>query len=234
MKIKILIIENDLKNPDEVFAHINNSKIKNLEVVGRTKTLKEALTLYSSKTPDIIFLDTHLQDSTGFDFINKIENPNQIIIMVTSHAEHALKAYEANVNAYLTKPISPSRFNEIIERTTELVKLQKKTSGKLIIKDSNKESHIIDANKIIKLKSIGKGITEIHTNNNAIISNKSIGKIQEKLDPTLFIRINWGIVINSTHILKIDFKNNIVFLKNDSEETMSFRRKKDLKDFICQ
>lgn len=232
MKIKALIIDDEIEVSNTIEMFIEKYSNKDITVIGKAHTLKDALTIYKSKKPDIVFLDIQLQNETGFDFITKIKNPNQIIIMVTAHADFALKAYEASVNAYLTKPISPSRFKETIKQVTQLAKLQKKPSTKLMIKDTNKESHIIDTSKIIKLKSIGKGITEIHTNNEIIISNKSIGKIQEKLDPNTFIRINWGIVINATRILKIDFNNNTVYLKDNTEETISFRRKKDLKNFI--
>lgn len=232
MKIKALIIDDEVEVSDTIAMFVEKYGSRDIKVIGQANNIKNALKLYKTQSPEIIFLDIQLQNETGFDFINAIKNPNQIIIMITAHAEHALKAYESNVNAYLTKPISPSRFTETLNRVTQLAKLQKKSSGKLIIKDADKESHIIDTTKIVKLKSIGKGITEIHSNKQVIVTNKSIGKIQEKLDPTLFVRINWGITINSAYILKIDFKKNIIYLKDDSEETISFRRKKDLKDFI--
>jgi two-component system LytT family response regulator len=232
MKIKALIIDDEIEVSDTIAMFIEKYGSRDIKVVGQASNIKDAVKIYKAKGPEIIFLDIQLQNETGFDFIKTIKNPNQIIVMITAHAEYALKAYQSNVNAYLTKPISPLRFTETINRITRLAKLQKKSSGKLIIKDADKESHIIDASKVIKLKSIGKGITEIHTNKEIIISNRSIGKVQENLDQTTFVRINWGITINSAYIVKIDFKNNIVYLKDDSKETISFRRKKDLKDFI--
>lgn len=232
MKIKALIVDDEVEVAETISLFLEKYAGNKIKVIGKASTTSEALSIYKEFNPDIVFLDIQLQNETGFDFINAIKNPNQIIIMITAHAEHALKAYESNVNAYLTKPISPSRFQETITQAIDLAKLQKKSSGKLIIKDESKESHIIDTTKLVKLKSIGKGVTEIHTINSVLVSNKSIGKIQEKLDPNVFIRINWGIVINSNHILKIDFKNNTVYLKDDSKETISFRRKKDLKNFV--
>lgn len=232
MKIKALIIDDEVEVAETISLFLEKYAGNKIKVIGKATTTSEAINIYKEQNPDIVFLDVQLQNETGFDFIHAIKNPNQIVIMITAHSEHALKAYESNVNAYLTKPISPSRFQETVTQAIELAKLQKKSSGKLIIKDESKESHIIDTTKLVKLKSIGKGITEIHTINSVLVSNKSIGKIQEKLDPTVFIRINWGIVINSNHILKIDFKNNTVYLKDDSEETISFRRKKDLKNFV--
>lgn len=234
MKINALIIDDEVEVAETITLFLEEYG-NDIEIVGKATNIKDALKMYKATSPDIVFLDIQLQNETGFDFIKKINNPEQVIIMVTAHAQHALKAYEKNVNAYLTKPISPSRFEDTIERVTELIKLQKKPTNKLIIKDSEKENHVIETDKIVKLKSIGKGISEIHLDENKIIvCNKSIGKIEEKLDSDVFFRINWGIVINTNFVSKIDLAQNIISLKDKSEESVSVRRKKEFKDFITK
>lgn len=233
MKITALIID-DEKDVSETISLFIKKYAPEIKIIGKPTNIKDAIKIYTEKLPDIVFLDIQLQNETGFDFIQKINNPKQTIIMITAHGEFALKAYEANVNGYLTKPISPSRFKETIHQITELTKLKKKKYEKLMIKDSNKESHIIDISDIVKLKSIGKGITEIYAKNKIVICNKSIGIIEKKLDNKVFFRINWGITINTNYVLKANLDENTVFLKDNSQETISVRRKKTFKDFITK
>jgi two-component SAPR family response regulator len=52
----------------------------------------------------------------GFDFINSLDNPPNIII-VTATEEYALKAFDFNVVDYLLKPISYGRFCKAIDKT---------------------------------------------------------------------------------------------------------------------
>jgi two-component system LytT family response regulator len=234
MKISALIVDDEVEVAETISLFLEKYG-KDIEIIGNASNIKDALKIYKVASPDIVFLDIQLQNETGFDFIKKINNPDQTIVMITAHSEHALKAYEKNVNAYLTKPISPSRFEETIERVTNFIKLQKKPTNKLIIKDSNKENHIIETSAIIKIKSIGKGISEIYLDNDSIINcNKSIGKIEEKLDNKVFFRINWGIVINTNFVSKINLAKNTILLKDNSEEGVSVRRKKEFKEFITK
>lgn len=234
MKIKALIIDNEIEDSHSISSFINKYASKKISIISKAYNINDALALYTNNTPDIVFLDVNLKNENVFDFITNIKNPHQITVIVSDNPEYALKAYEANVNAYLAKPISIDRFNEMITQTTELIKLKKTSSGKLMIKDNNKESHILDATDIVKLKSIGKGITEIYVGKKVITCNKSIGVVEKKLDSKIFFRISWGTSINTLYVLKANLDKNIVFLKNDTTETISFRRKKMFKAFITK
>jgi two-component SAPR family response regulator len=53
---------------------------------------------------DLIFLDIHMPDFTGFDFIQSLKNP---VILVTSDKNFAIEAFEYEcVIDYLVKPIT--------------------------------------------------------------------------------------------------------------------------------
>ena len=58
---------------------------------------------------DLIFLDINLPKLKGFDFIQTLKNPPNIII-TTAYHEYALQGYECNVVDYLMKPIAFNRF----------------------------------------------------------------------------------------------------------------------------
>ncbi|OXE95901.1 response regulator receiver domain-containing protein, partial [Flavobacterium araucananum] len=65
---------------------------------------------------DLIFLDIHMPDFTGFDFIQTIKNPPKIIL-VTSDKNFAIEAFEYEcIVDYLVKPITEDRFQKAIQK----------------------------------------------------------------------------------------------------------------------
>ena len=70
-------------------------------------------------TPSILFLDNHLPDGRGIDFIPYVRKnyPGIKIVMITAHdtPEDRKRSYENGVDYFLSKPFSRHQINEIIE-----------------------------------------------------------------------------------------------------------------------
>lgn len=101
-----LIIDDEL---DICFLLKSILKKKDLEVnyVNRLEDAKIAL---KDHTPPIIFLDNHLPDGLGIDFISYIKTnyPATKIIMITAHdtPEDRTKAVQQGVDMFLGKPFT--------------------------------------------------------------------------------------------------------------------------------
>lgn len=70
--------------------------------------------------PEIIFLDNHLPDGLGVNFIGYIKrfHPVTKIIMITAHdtVTDAKKAYKEGVDYFIGKPFSKESINTIMEK----------------------------------------------------------------------------------------------------------------------
>jgi two-component system, OmpR family, response regulator len=68
--------------------------------------------------PAIIFLDNHLPDGFGMDFIQHIKNqyPQTKIVMITGHSSQTdrNRAFTAGADMFLSKPFSTDAINETI------------------------------------------------------------------------------------------------------------------------
>ena len=101
-----LIIDDEL---DICFLLKSILKKKDLDVnyVNRLEDAKIAL---KNNTPPIIFLDNHLPDGLGIDFISYVKTnyPNTKIIMITAHdtPEDRTKAVQQGVDMFLGKPFT--------------------------------------------------------------------------------------------------------------------------------
>jgi len=92
------------------------SSYKNLNVVEVFSNAIEAIKYLNQNKTDLIFLDIHMPDFNGFDFIRTLKNP-PIIILTTADADFAINAFEYDcIVDYIVKPIKPKRFSKSIQK----------------------------------------------------------------------------------------------------------------------
>lgn len=111
-----------------------------VELIAEAGNGKEALQLIQQLKPDVIFLDIQMPDLTGFEVIEKLNNPPNIIF-TTAYEQYAIKAFETFSIDYLLKPIREERLKQSIEK----------------LKSFGRVSHGIDVNNIKEI------IEQLHT-----------------------------------------------------------------------
>ena len=83
--------------------------------------LADASLFLRDTAPPLIFLDNHLSDGLGMDYIRKIKksHPLSKVIMITAHdtAHDREQAYKEGVDFFISKPFS----REIILKTIEKI-----------------------------------------------------------------------------------------------------------------
>ena len=69
------------------------STVDSLNVLEEFPSAIHAIKYLNQNDVDLIFLDIHMPDFTGFDFIETIKNPPKIIL-TTSDSNFAIQAFE--------------------------------------------------------------------------------------------------------------------------------------------
>jgi two-component system response regulator LytT len=167
---------------------------------------------------DVIFLDVHMPDFSGFDFIKTIKNPPQIVL-VTSDKNFAIEAFNYDcISDYLVKPILQDRFERAIDRVkVKLEEVIKSENNNNLI---NREIYVNIDKRLIKIDIMS--INFIHANGDYIIIktdaknytvHTTLKKIEEKLPASIFLKIHRSYIINLNKI--IDIQDSTVLIGKD-------------------
>lgn len=212
---------------DEATARLIISQLcetkPNINVLEEFPNAIQAIKYLNQNEVDLIFLDIHMPDFTGFDFIQTLKNPPNIIL-TTSDPNFAIKAFEYDcIVDYMVKPISPERFNKAIikaETTTNKPGSKIDASPKKIEATSGNDLYInidrrlikIDIPSIYLVEAKGDYI-QLKTEDKNYIVHSTLKKIEEKLPDNLFLKVHRSYIINIKKI--IDIEDNSVLIKKD-------------------
>ncbi|HAH36052.1 MAG TPA: hypothetical protein DCL81_05860, partial [Algoriphagus sp.] len=86
-----------------------------LEIIGKSDRVQEAIIQCNELKPDLIFLDINMPGMDGFQFLEQLDEVNSVIF-VTAYDQYAIKAFEINALDYLLKPLNPIRLKEAVNR----------------------------------------------------------------------------------------------------------------------
>ena len=92
-------------------CYLLGSVLKNRHIQSKyVNTLKEAANILELSDPEVIFLDNHLPDGLGMNFIEyiKLHYPSAKIIMITAHDTDAdrKKALQEGADYFIGKPFT--------------------------------------------------------------------------------------------------------------------------------
>jgi DNA-binding LytR/AlgR family response regulator len=216
------IIIDDEKTARVIIKTLCN-QTESLHIVSEFSNAMQAIKFLNENTIDLIFLDIHMPDFSGLDFIKTLKNPPKIIL-TTSDPKFAIEAFEYDfIVDYLLKPIEYPRFHKAIIKAEKHLSSGVSESSSNGFKSDFKANNDLYVNidrRLIKidLPSIylieAKGdYIHIKTEDKDYVVHSTLKKIEEKLPDSLFIKVHRSYVINIKKI--IDIEDNSVLIKRD-------------------
>lgn len=214
------IIIDDEKLARSIIKALCNEK-EAINVVGEFPNALQAIKYLNENKVDLIFLDIHMPDFTGFDFVKTLKNPPQIIL-TTSDPQFAIEAFQYDcIVDYLLKPITAERFDKAIEKSLNKKDLEvKSTQTTTAVPEHSNDFYVNIDRRLIKidLPSIylieAKGdYINIKTEGKDYVVHSTLKKIEEKLPDSLFLKVHRSYIINVKKI--IDIEDNSVLIKKN-------------------
>ncbi|GGA99421.1 response regulator [Puia dinghuensis] len=113
---KVLIVDDEL---DICYLLSGMLKQRNFQP-GFVNTLTDAKIALETDPPSLLFLDNHLPDGFGLDFIPFVKQnyPEVKVIMITAHdgVQERKQAYDGGVDLFLAKPLNRKLIDDAIDR----------------------------------------------------------------------------------------------------------------------
>jgi len=189
--ISCLIVEDEPLAADILQDYI--SQLPFLELKATCTDAIYALGVLKKEKIDLIFLDIHLPGLKGLEFLKTLAEPPKVIL-TTAYHEYALESYELSVVDYLLKPIEFTRFLQAVNKVSGYSSLSPKNTETLTI-HTDKKKVIIAVPDIIYIES-QKEYIKIQTVTESYTTKYALTKIEEELDPNLFIRVHRSFIIS--------------------------------------
>lgn len=115
------------------------------KIVGQFGRPREGLLALEELEPDLVFLDIQMPDMSGFELLEALDREAPpVVIFVTAHGEHALKAFDFQAMDYLLKPFDNERFERTLSRAMDRIQSEDAVSLRSEVLRLVKEHWLID------------------------------------------------------------------------------------------
>jgi two-component system, LytTR family, response regulator len=236
--IRAYVVDDELPAVERLSRMLEQSG--RVEIVGTSTDPLGAVADVSRLRPDVLFLDIRMPDLSGFELLGELtEQP--LVVFTTAYDEYALEAFQAHSIDYLLKPIDAEQLDRALTKADRFrgygahdhdiqallghitATFNTRPSGAWLWRLASRcgdKIKVIDLREVTHLFARDK-VTFAATLERDYIVDQTIDELEEKLDPTRFVRIHRGIVLNLDHLLELHggFGGRMIVRLKDTRKT---------------
>lgn len=251
--IKAVIIDDDLHLREGMKAMLE-IYAPEIEIFGEAESVKSGIEIIESLKPEIIFLDILMNDGTGFDILEQLNQKNgsisSHIIFITAHEKFAVKAFRFSALDFLLKPVDPEELKNVVEKIKNIVhKNDDQKNIELLLENIRKKNenfkkialstaegiHLFDIKEIIRCESEDNYTKFYFKNHKPVIISKTLKEYEELLEDHGFERIHQSHLINLNEMKSYIKKDGgFVVMTDHSQLPVSQRKKERLQELITK
>lgn len=177
-----------------------------IEVVATAASVAEAAKVIAGVSHNLIFMDIHLEDGSGFDIFDRTDITVPVIF-ITAYDSYALKAFENKGIDYLLKPFG----RDDLQRAIDKLGLLSGGGSPSAEPDGPTQASPVYQERFLvhmgaRMKSVttaeiayfmadGKYLHLVTHDGKDYIVDRTLTEVGEKLPPNLFFRINRRFII---------------------------------------
>ena len=248
--ITAILIEDDhnLRNGLKTLLEKTAPEIK---IIGEADSVETGVAILLKTQPQVIFLDIHLGDGSGFDILEEVSKTGKLnsqIVFITAHEQYAIKAFRFSALDFLLKPVDPEELQKVIGKIKAVVgkndtvahidllleNIRKKVDNFKRIALSNADGmHLFDISDIIRCESEDNYTKFFIKNNKPILISKTLKDYEELLSEHGFERIHQSHLINLSYLKSYIKKDGgYVVMADNSNLPVSQRKKERLQELL--
>jgi two-component system LytT family response regulator len=231
VKLRTLVVDDEPPARQRVVELLARRPGFEVVVAGDGRDAIEALL---TEEVHLVFLDIQMPELTGFDVVRTI-GPERMpaVVFMTAFDRYAVRAFEVSAVDYLLKPFDDSRFDQAVERASELVRLRT-TDGlraqlaqllastpiaaaaggagvagrpgpflERLAIRDRRELRIVAVADIDYITASGP-YAEIHVAGGSWLHRERMQSLEELLDPSRFCRVHRSAIVNLTRVAALE------------------------------
>ncbi len=215
---KLTILIADDERPAREYLKALLKQIDGIELIGEADNGSDAYELIKKHKPDLALLDLQMPELSGLEVVKMLrKNQMPLVAFVTAYDQYAVSAFELNAVDYLLKPVEKSRLNETINRSVERLEqtdwreaeakrirsasrtLDESTGPDFIERipiKKREEIYLVPVNEIATIIADGELLIITTEDKRKFTINFRLKDLEARLDPTNFVRLSRGAIVN--------------------------------------
>lgn len=203
-------------------------------IAGEAGDVQSAVALINELQPELLLLDIHLPDGSGFDLLEQCDYTPKVIF-TTAYEQHALRAFEVNALDYLLKPVTQERLASALDKIAQRESAPKNRTESTPAPHQHSPEHVFiregERCHFVKFRDISRIAVEgnyvrVFFHTQSALLPRSLNYVEARLDTNIFFRANRQDIINLNLIDRIEpwIGDGLMIVMQDKTEVISSRR----------
>jgi two-component system, LytTR family, response regulator len=221
-----------------------------VDIAGSSTDPEQALAEVAGLRPDVLFLDIQMPGLNAFEFLGRLA-AEPLIVFATAYDQYALRAFEVNSIDYLLKPVEMERLERTLDRMERLSRQPERDgirdllsrlapvlNGKTAAFPERLPSRVGERIQFVETGAVTHfyakdKLTFAATAAKDYVIDGSILELEDKLDPSRFVRIHRGILLNLAFVQEVGawFGGRLLVRLNDGKKTELIIARDRVKEF---
>ena len=239
--IRILMADDDVFSKNNIRSYL--AQESGVQIIGDVSDGIQARDRLHVLEPDIFIINVQLPRLSGFELLGSATCERMPYVIFTSASDrYAAEAYQFNGIGYLVKPFDKHRFQDLFTRVRRYIERDLRAEGHIAVDTISpnfqqvptrpspdrlpvkvgRRIRLIDARAICHVVTDREHANLHMTTGEVIRTSERISKLDLKLPPDSFQRIQRSIIVNLAHIRDILLnKSNYEFVMRDGSILIS-------------
>ena len=238
------VIIDDTQKARQALVKMLGMYCPEIEIIGSGENVASGIDAIRKYRPQLVFLDIHMPDGTGFDLLQQLGEFDFNVIFTTAHQEYAVQAFRFSALDFLLKPVDPKelviavhkaeklrstndlemRFNAFLNNMDDASSKTKK----IVLKTTGK-AHIIPVQDIVRCESDSNYTRFCFKNEKELLVSTTLKEYDELLSGCGFYRVHQSHLVNLSYVVSYEYgKGGYVILKDQTSIPVSPMRKERL------
>jgi two-component system response regulator AlgR len=179
------------------------ARCEGVSLVGTANDGEGALRIAEAVTPDLVLLDIAMPGMDGIDVARALSESDvdPAVVFVTAFDNFAVAAFDVAAIDYLMKPVEPERLARALDRVRAHMAGGRRAAGRPASAHVE-EFWVPDHSGLVRIAASDihrvtaeRDYMRLHVGTRSWLIHRTIGKLEEDLDPTLFLRVHRSVIL---------------------------------------